>query len=60
MFGIVTCIHINRQRLGKHIPAEENAGNNTTSIPSKHVFLTTEAVLSAWSVHSGYKEELHS
>jgi hypothetical protein len=56
----VTCIPIARQRLGKHIPAEANSRNNRTSIPrqrtSKHTSLTTEAVFSAWSVHSGYKE----
>jgi hypothetical protein len=57
---IVTCIPIARQRLGKYIPAEANAINNRTSIArqriSKHAFLITEAVFSAWSVQSGYKE----
>jgi hypothetical protein len=40
------CIPIARQRLGKHIPAEENAPNNRTSIArkriSKQVFSTIE------------------
>jgi hypothetical protein len=56
----VTCIPIARQRLGKHIPAETNKRNNRTSIArqwiSKHASLRTEAVFSAWSVQSGYKE----
>jgi hypothetical protein len=56
----VTCISIARQRLSKHIPAEANMRNNGTSITrkriSKHASLTTEAVLSAWSMQSGYKE----
>jgi hypothetical protein len=56
----MTCIPIARQRLGKHIPAEANARNNRTSIAkqriSKHTSLTIEAVFSAWSVQSGYKE----
>jgi hypothetical protein len=59
-FRIVTCIPIARQRLGKHIPAEENARNNRTSIArqriSKNASLTIEAVFTAWSVQSGYKE----
>jgi hypothetical protein len=56
----VTCISIARQRLGKHIPAEANASNNSTSIArqriSKHTSLTVEAVISAWSMQSAYKE----
>jgi hypothetical protein len=54
------CIPIARQRLGKHILVEANARTNRTSIVrqriSKHASLTTEAVFSAWSVQSGYKE----
>jgi hypothetical protein len=49
-----------RQRLGKHIPARAEARNNITSIArqriSEHAYLTIEAVFSAWSVQSGYKE----
>jgi hypothetical protein len=47
----VTYRPIARQRLGKHIPA----GANAQQI-SKQVSLTVEAVFSAWSVQSGYKE----
>jgi hypothetical protein len=59
MFHIVI-----RQRLGIHIPEEANARNNRTSIArqriSKYASLTIEAVFSAWSVQSGYKEEFRS
>jgi hypothetical protein len=56
----VACIPIARQRLGKRTPAGVNARNIRTSIArqriSKHASLTIEAVFSAWSVQSGYKE----
>jgi hypothetical protein len=55
----VTCIHIARQRLGKHITAQANSLNNRKYIGRqricKHVSLT-EAVFSVGSVQSGYKE----
>jgi hypothetical protein len=42
----VTCTPIARQRFGKHIPAEANAQNNTTSVARqrsyKHASLTIE------------------
>jgi hypothetical protein len=51
---------IARQRLGKHIPAGDNARNHGTSIArrriGKHSSLTIEDVLFAWSVQSRYKE----
>jgi hypothetical protein len=60
MKDIVTYIPIARQRLGKHSLAGANARNNRTSIArqliSKHACLTIEAVFSAWSVQSRYKE----
>jgi hypothetical protein len=53
-----------RQQLGKHIPEGANARNNRTSIArqriSKHASLTIEAVFSAWSVQSGYKQPFGS
>jgi hypothetical protein len=56
----MTCIPIARQRLGKHISEQTNVRNHKTSIAkqviSKHTSLTTEAVFSAWSLQSGYKE----
>jgi hypothetical protein len=59
-YYIVACIPIARQRLGKHIPAEAKARNNRTSIArqriSQHAFLTIDAVFSALSVQSGYKD----
>jgi hypothetical protein len=52
---IVTCIPVARQRIGKQ------ESYNKTSIDrqriSKHTSLKIEAVFSAWSVQSGYKEE---
>jgi hypothetical protein len=58
--NIVTCIFIARQRLVKHTPQEANARDNRTHIArqriSKRASLTVEAVYSAWSVQSGYKE----
>jgi hypothetical protein len=58
------CILIVRQRLGKHIPTEANAGNGRTSIAiqriSKYASLTIEAVFSAWSVQSGYEQVFSS
>jgi hypothetical protein len=58
--NIVTHEPIARQRPGKHIPMEENVPNNRMSIArpriSKHASLTIEAVFSAWSVQSGYRE----
>jgi hypothetical protein len=56
---ILTYRPIAGQRLGKHIPAEANAHNMTSTARqriSKHASLTTEAVFPAWSVQSGYKE----
>jgi hypothetical protein len=59
--SVTTYIPIARQRLDKHIPAGANARNNGPSIArqriSKHAYLKIEAVFSAWSVQSGYKEE---
>jgi hypothetical protein len=57
-------LHVNkpicREWLGKHIPAEANARNNRTFIArqriSKQASLKIKAVLSAWSLQSGYKE----
>jgi hypothetical protein len=47
-YYIVTCIPIARQRTGKHIPAEANTCNSTTSVAgqwiNKHVSLTIEAI----------------
>jgi hypothetical protein len=61
---IVMCILTARQWLGKHIPAEANVQNSRTSIArqriNRHSSLTIEAVFSAWSVQSGYKEVFHS
>jgi hypothetical protein len=55
---------IARQRLGKRVPAGDNANNNRTSIAtqriSKHASLTIEAVFSAWSVQSSYREVFSS
>jgi hypothetical protein len=60
----VKCIPIAKQRVGKHIPARANAGNNTTSITrqriSKHPSLTIEAVFSVASVQSDYSEVVGS
>jgi hypothetical protein len=57
---IVTCIHIARQRLGKHIPTQAYARNDRTSVLrqriSKHTSLKIEAMFSVGSVQSGYKE----
>jgi hypothetical protein len=59
-FNTVTYRSIARQRLGKNIPAGANASNNRTSTAreriSKEASLTIEAVFSAWSLRSGYKE----
>jgi hypothetical protein len=56
---IVPYITTARQRLGKHIQAEENPRDNRMSIArqriSKHTSRTTGVVLSAWSVQNGYK-----
>jgi hypothetical protein len=61
-YCIVTYRPIARQRLGKHIPAQAYARNNRTSTArqwiSQHASLTIEAVFYAWSVQSGYKEEV--
>jgi hypothetical protein len=60
----VPCISIARQHLGEHIPAEAKARNNMTSIArqriTKNACLTTEALLFAWSVQSGYIKEFRS
>jgi hypothetical protein len=57
---IVTYRPIARQGLGKHAPVGANARNIRTSSDrqriSKHASLTIEAVFSAWSFQSGYKE----
>jgi hypothetical protein len=62
--NIVTYRPIARQRLGKHIPTGASALNNRTSVArqeiSKQASLTIEAVFSAWSVQSGYKEVFSS
>jgi hypothetical protein len=59
---IMKCIPIEKQRLSKHIPTEAKARNNRTSISrqriSKHASLTIEAMFSASSLQSGYKEGL--
>jgi hypothetical protein len=59
--NVVTCIHIARQNLGKHLSVEANSRNNRTSIAkqriSKHVSLTIETVFSAWSMQRCYKDE---
>jgi hypothetical protein len=60
----MTCISIARQRLGKHIAAGANALNGRTPFArqriSKHASLIIEALFSAWSVQSGYKEVFSS
>jgi hypothetical protein len=60
----VTYRSTDRQRLRKHIPAGAKERNNMTSIArqriSKQASLKIEAVFSAWSVRSGYKEVLSS
>jgi hypothetical protein len=61
---IATYRPIARQRLGKLIPARANARSNRTFSArhriSKHASLRIEAVFSAWSVQSGYKEVFSS
>lgn len=61
---IVTCIPIVRQWLHEHITAQANARNGRTSTArqrtSQHASLTIEAVFSAWSVQSCYKEVFSS
>jgi hypothetical protein len=62
-FNIVTYRPVATQRLGKHIPTGANARNRTPIARnriSKHASVTTEAVFSAWSLQSGYKEVLSS
>jgi hypothetical protein len=53
-----------KQRLAKHIPAQADTRNNTTSIArqqiNKNISLTIEAVFSAWSVQSDYENEFGS
>jgi hypothetical protein len=60
VLNIVMYRPIGRQRLGRHIPVEANAGDNRTSIArqwiSKHASLTIEAVFSVWPMQSVYKE----
>jgi hypothetical protein len=62
--NIVTYRPTARLQLGKHIPEGTNNSNNRASIArqriSKHASLTTDAVLSAWSVQSDYKEVFSS
>jgi hypothetical protein len=57
---IVTGISIAKQRLSEHIPVETNAHNNRISIARegiiKHDSSKIEAVFSASSLQSGYKE----
>jgi hypothetical protein len=59
-FNIMSCIPIARQRIGKYFPEEANAHKNRTSTArqqiNKYDSLTVEAVFSAWSDQSGYKE----
>jgi hypothetical protein len=42
LWRIITCRHITRQREVKHVPAEANAWNNSTSVArersGKHTF----------------------
>jgi hypothetical protein len=56
----VTCIPTARQRIGKHIRPQAKLRNNRMSTARqriiKHITLTIEAVFSAWSVQSIYKE----
>jgi hypothetical protein len=56
---VVRAVPIARQRAAKHIPAEANARNNSTSIArqrrGKQVWSTIQAVFSVGSVQSGYK-----
>jgi hypothetical protein len=58
----VTYRRIARHRLGKNIPAQTYASNDRASTArqwvSKQTFSTTEAMISAWSMQSGYKEVL--
>jgi hypothetical protein len=60
LYITVLCIPIARQRLGKHIPAQANSINNMTFIAShrisKHASVTVEAVFTAGSLQSDYKE----
>jgi hypothetical protein len=49
----VTCMPINRQQLGKHISSVRQRS-------CKLAYLKKEALLSAWSVQSGYKEVFDS
>jgi hypothetical protein len=54
----VTYRLIGRQRLDKHIPAEANTRNNTTSIARQQISKqasTIESLFSAWSVPRCYK-----
>jgi hypothetical protein len=52
---------IAKQRVAKHIPAEENSRNNRTSIArqrcGKQALSTIQAVFSVGSVQSGYKRD---
>jgi hypothetical protein len=56
----VTCLPTARQRIGKHIPARENAHKNRMSTArqriSKHTPLIIEVVFSVGSVQSGHTE----
>jgi hypothetical protein len=60
LYDCETLYLLARQKLGKHIPEQAIARNNRTSIAkqriSKHTSFTIEAVFSAGSVQSGYKE----
>jgi hypothetical protein len=58
------CIDIARQRFDKHVQMEANERNNRRSIARqrirKHASLTIEAVFSARTMQSGYKEMFSS
>jgi hypothetical protein len=62
--NIVTYRSIVRQLLGKHILAGAKERSNRTPIArqrfNNHASLIIEAVFSAWSVQSGYKEVFSS
>jgi hypothetical protein len=55
----VTCLPIDRQRLGQHIPAQANARDNRTSIArqrrGKHASSTVWVMFPVGSVPRGYK-----
>jgi hypothetical protein len=58
-YCIVTCVPIDRQRFGKHIPVQANACNSRTSVAGqqhgKHALSTIQAVFSMGSMSRGNK-----